>query len=627
MCQAHGTDCIYLQLGDSFQRRSIASPRKLAARPRQAPRTAGPPRGNKFSTASSLPSQQALFRPVNVASTSTAHDSHVVSRPTASLEMSYPSNHENYTREETLSNLVGIVTEPGDDSSHIVSPAVAEDNDVLESYLSTVPDARRRRIIRTNPSSSRPVRPVLFNTVPRRPLGVSANQSLPATKCEFIEKYLEPVVSDVVDLFFRHANICFPIFDEMSFRNIYYTHKENISPALLCNLYANALIYWENSPILRSDRFPDIRFIWNQANEALHSELFLSPGISTVMAIILNVCGRPSTSIFGNGGMVGTAVALSNALGLNRDPSNWNIRPVEKKFRVRIWWLVAIHDRWCSLAYGTPLQIHGAQCDVPFPTMDDLCSPSASYSQLAAASIFISLTTLTEVLGRYLEHVYKVSKSTFCPPETSAVDLERLLTDWEESLSDDSRRVILRGTHLSSPGAANFRLAYLAVKLLLRRIQLDLNAGITQVGDVTTSPFYTQAQRAAEEIVHLVEELDESHLRGFWIPVHAFSLTSATTFLLRSGLRRNSSSNAPLKLAKDMISMLRSHNDKFGWDLADNCLASCSDLVEKLGSAEVEGESLMSSLPDFQEHLDIYNPSLLDELLIGFPRPTDTIEL
>lgn len=158
-----------------------------------------------------------------------------------------------------------------------------------------------------------------------------------------------PVFKHIWCRFFQNANICFPIFDEASFRNAYRTHKEKISPALLCNLYANALIYWDNSPRLRSVRSPDIRFIWNQANEALHSELWLCPGISTVMAIILNVCGRPSTSIFGNGGMIGTAVALCNALGLNRDPSNWNISPLEKRFRIRIWWLVNVHDSWYVL--------------------------------------------------------------------------------------------------------------------------------------------------------------------------------------------------------------------------------------------------------------------------------------
>lgn len=106
------------------------------------------------------------------------------------------------------------------------------------------------------------------------------------------------------------------------------------------------MIYWRNSPKLCTGRTPDIRFIWNQANEALHSELFLSPGISTVISIIINVCGRPSTSMFGNGGMVGTAVALSNALGLNRDPSAWSISLLEKTLRIRIWWFVVIHDRW-----------------------------------------------------------------------------------------------------------------------------------------------------------------------------------------------------------------------------------------------------------------------------------------
>lgn len=150
----------------------------------------------------------------------------------------------------------------------------------------------------------------------------------------------------MITRFFEYANICFPVFDEASFKEVFHTHRDKISPALLSNLYANALIYWNNPPNLSATRSPDIRYIWNQANEALHSELFLSPGISTVMAIILNVCGRPSTSIFGNGGMVGTAVALSNALGLNRDPLNWNISPLEKKFRIRIWWLVVLHDRW-----------------------------------------------------------------------------------------------------------------------------------------------------------------------------------------------------------------------------------------------------------------------------------------
>lgn len=290
------------------------------------------------------------------------------------------------------------------------------------------------------------------------------------------------------------------------------------------------------------------------------------------------------------------------------------------------------------MAYGTPLQIHRAQYDVPFPTMDDLCcGPNADPSQVAAASVFIAFTTLTEVvLSRYLEHVYRVSKATPCAPEMSATDLELLLSEWDESLSDDIRRLALRGTHMDAPGAANFRLAYLAVKLLLRRIQLDLDRVMSpeEVTDTAaaaaapTSPFYIQAQRAAEEIVHLVQELDESHIRGFWIPVNAFSLTSATTFLLRSALRtRNPNTGAPLRMARDMVHTLRSHRENFAWDLADNCLANRGDLVEKISSVQTGSDVLSSpAFPDFQDRFWDLDASVGDELFSGFPGLADAIE-
>ncbi|KAG9659639.1 hypothetical protein KCU95_g3407, partial [Aureobasidium melanogenum] len=241
-----------------------------------------------------------------------------------------------------------MLAESGDSTTHIISPAIVDDNEELDSYLSSNPAVGLRRITRTSSTGTNmgpPSRRVLFSTVLRKPLGINANQSIAAGKLEIIEKLLEPHVTDMIDLFFENVNVCFPILDEVSFRRTYTEHKDRLSCALLANLYANAMTYWKNSPRLRSCHPPDQRYIWVQANEALHSELFLSPGISTVISIVLNVHGRPSTSMFGNGGMVGTAVALSNSLGLNRDCSTWNISPEEKAFRFRIWSIVVLMDR------------------------------------------------------------------------------------------------------------------------------------------------------------------------------------------------------------------------------------------------------------------------------------------
>ena len=146
--------------------------------------------------------------------------------------------------------------------------------------------------------------------------------------------------------FFEKINISFPIFDEVLFRRLLVSQKEKISPGLLSNLYGNTLIYWDASPRLSNVPCPDHYSIWIQAENALTEELKCTPGISTIISIILNLSGRPSVHMLGNGGLLGMAVALANAFGLNRDPSGWNLSPTEKKFRIRIWRILLVYDRW-----------------------------------------------------------------------------------------------------------------------------------------------------------------------------------------------------------------------------------------------------------------------------------------
>lgn len=101
-----------------------------------------------------------------------------------------------------------MLAESGDSSTHIISPAIVDDNEELDSYLSSNPAVGIRRITRTSSSGTDmgpPSKRVLFNTVLRKPLGINANQSIAAAKLEVIEKLLEPHVMDVIDLYVAHA--------------------------------------------------------------------------------------------------------------------------------------------------------------------------------------------------------------------------------------------------------------------------------------------------------------------------------------------------------------------------------------------------------------------------------------
>jgi hypothetical protein len=89
----------------------------------------------------------------------------------------------------------------------------------------------------------------------------------------------------------------------------------------------------------------------------------------------------------------------------------------------------------CSLAYRTPLLINRAQHDVPVPTFHSVCADNASPSQTDVATTFTSFVTLTQVLGRCLEYVYRVKSSTQEALETPSTEaLELLLGNWKRDL-------------------------------------------------------------------------------------------------------------------------------------------------------------------------------------------------
>jgi hypothetical protein len=142
------------------------------------------------------------------------------------------------------------------------------------------------------------------------------------------------------------ANTCLPLLEPTSFLTQYRNAKDKISPALLACLYAHSVTYWQSSPQLHDVPPPDHQFLWSLASDALYAELHTAPGISTIIALLLDLGGRPTTSLIANAVLLGSAVSLAHSLGLNRNPMQWDIPDGEKVLRMKIWWCLVIHDTW-----------------------------------------------------------------------------------------------------------------------------------------------------------------------------------------------------------------------------------------------------------------------------------------
>ena len=114
--------------------------------------------------------------------------------------------------------------------------------------------------------------------------------------------------------------------------------------------------------------------------------------------------------------------------------------------------------------------------DVPLPSMDSLkyfCGKSTVHLQ--SAEIFISLCSLSQILGHILPLVYDISIDKQKHMTEQLRQLEVDLGNWEDSLPEWlqlGQRLPLKPI---ISGSSNLQLCFLEVKLLIRRIKLHVS--------------------------------------------------------------------------------------------------------------------------------------------------------
>ncbi|KAH7374851.1 putative Zn(II)2Cys6 transcription factor [Plectosphaerella cucumerina] len=481
-------------------------------------------------------------------------------------------------------------TDPGL-SSHIVGPAVAPDVQMLEQYLSPAENGGPVSHVHPNPYSvysDDPRNPVVYLKVPRQRTTASTGNGTSGFKqCEAIENIVQPLGPHVLDLYFDVVHPAFPVLDETAVKTAY--QEGSLPHTLVCEIYAVSLVSWELSPKIVASRRPrpDMRYIWNLTVSAMHED-FQTPSFSTVLACILDLLGRPITSITYNAINVGSAVALAQSLGLNRNPGKWKLDARQKNIRVKSWWALLIHDVWASLCHGTPGHIHRDQWDVDLPDLnivnDDVAAgASVTQTRLRGAHSFILLCQLTNLLSEVLAIVYSLRSD---PLEQTLRVLRRIDAHVDEL--QDSLPPWLNPadeTFASSrrePGALNLQLSFLAVKICICRAALQA----TRVADDTEALYYqSRCIKIGNEFIDAVVALTPEETKAFWLPYIAYHFASAATLMMRCALEAQEETVATgcVNSARRLIDHLKKMKAQTNWDLADICLNQCEGTVKQMG--------------------------------------------
>lgn len=470
-----------------------------------------------------------------------------------------------------------------DESSYIVGPIVARDNQVIDQYL---PQAANNSTghVPIQPNLGRKdsqQKPIYRAPVPPRratPNDCSCSRNMPNELLEQVDPFLDKVVSN----FFENVHPAFPFTEEHCVVSRLKT-RHQIPQNFLVNLISNALYYWDLSPALANYARPDQDFAWQVATSINNSEASKN-NLANILAATMNVAGRPSTNLINNSTSVARIVALAHAIGLNHDCSEWKMMDQERRVRWKAWWGVVVHDRWFNFAQGTPPYISKNHYDVPLPTLELLTAGrSNSVKHVRAAELFVHLCKLTEIVGDVLPLIYHIrsGNDTIAAEQTSRSEIE--LNRWIESrpswlnLSDFANRPAV-------PGLVNLQLSFLSVRMLLRRIAWH---EISQRETEPASSWLGGCQAAAEDIVRLACSLQRQDLRGFWLPYNAHHFTSAVTLLLRCALQTNFSEvrKQCMTSARTLVDALRRHYDEHSWDLAETALASSENILRRIEDA------------------------------------------
>jgi hypothetical protein len=128
---------------------------------------------------------------------------------------------------------------------------------------------------------------------------------------------------------------------------------------------------------------------------------------------------------------------ITHELGLNVDPSNWDIPIADRNRRIRLWWAVYIQEKWSAFGLGRATYLNEEYNTVPMITTENFATegyaggPALSQT---SAHIFVAMAALTSILSDMLKTFYTMkgmARMKTVPPE----DIYALVAQFDARLT------------------------------------------------------------------------------------------------------------------------------------------------------------------------------------------------
>ncbi|KAI9632181.1 uncharacterized protein MKK02DRAFT_40480 [Dioszegia hungarica] len=440
--------------------------------------------------------------------------------------------------------------------------------------------------------SSDPSRPIF---VIMNPKADTSQQPVPgAVALGLLRTFLrhhpsEYTEAHLLGLYHEHVHPALPILPNLP--------TDSLSPALLAMVLTTSM---SHSFDTRSIAAPSYAVLEAGSTPLPENNL------AGVASAVLELGVRPVNSSRSAYILLAKTVALAQLLGMHLNPLKWAIPLWEQELRIRLWWVLAIHDAWMSFLNSRPALIQANNNSVPLPTFSSLSEAGCTYGSASSdsAKSFIASCRLGLLVRRLQSNVCTLN---VVASKSSAERRDEVLAIAKKADGlYDEWRAIASGTRARATGVNSFLIHLLGFRCMLRRIHLELEYGLGSTftpGPDVLAPF--------TDCVNFVTRLTREECDGYYLNYASHILSSVTSSLTRLTLASASTPNQPaMDLLASLVRALHRFQTEYKWDIAVPALRRAAAVEARLKSIG-EHEAVVTALRGG----DIATPFDLDAVL------------